>query len=253
MPVSSAKKRNLLDNNTRPGADPESPEKGGLAPLLDTVPPRNDSALEGIVLSEIQLKPLDWFQYNPDNDVFRGLKTDQYFKGLEKDIREAGAIINPVIAMPDGLLVEGESRHIVASGLFNEGNGSFGKIPVRIILSPVTAEQITERLYLGNLSRFDVPAPVRLFAYSKIWPDFFLEITNGSRGNKITTKKEIAAATGLSESQIKRNKAVVRKAAAIAKKENAPMEVKHIQKAREEEKKRNRERRSRGKTAMCYR
>jgi hypothetical protein len=228
MPVSSAKKRNLLDSNTRPGADPELPEnrKDG--------PPRTGNALKGLALSEIQLKPLDWFRYNPDNDIFRGLKTDEYFKSLEKDIRDANAIVNPVIAMPDGLLVEGESRHGIASKLCNEGNASFAKIPARIILSPMAAEKITERLYLGNLSRFDIPAAVRLYAYSKIWPEFFLEITNGGRGNTITTKKEIAAATGLSESQIKRNKAVVRKAAAIAEKEKAPLEVKHLEMARKE-------------------
>jgi hypothetical protein len=226
MAVSAARRKNLLDGlNSRPGEDGNN--------VNESVPADQPGkkTSEGLLLSEIQMKPLDWFKYNPENSIFRECKNEDYFRGLKKDIEETGAIIDPLIAMPDGLLVEGESRHSIASELFNSGKANFAKIPVRIILSGITPDKITERLYLGNLSRFDVPHTVKLFIYSKIWPDYFLSLTDGK---KTVTRKEIAAATGLSESQIKRNKNVIQKASELAKSEEAPLSVKHIEKARAE-------------------
>jgi hypothetical protein len=228
MAVSSAKKRNLLENNTRPGSE-ETPGPSK-APGNAS---KEKRVLRGLSLSEIVLKPLEWFHYNPDNELFRELKSEDYYRSLEKDIVEAGTIISPVIAMSDGLLIEGESRHIIAKKLYESGDASFGKIPCRVILSSMSPEKMKERLFLGNLSRFEIPYTTRVIAYAQIWPDFFLETTDGSKGNTVTTKKDIAAATGLSESQIKRSKAVVQKAAAIAKQEKAPLSAKHVQKAQE--------------------
>jgi hypothetical protein len=221
MAISSARMKNLVGDNIRPGGQ-ASPEENN---------PRPAEITKGLVLSEIQFKPLDWFRYNPDNEIFRGLKSEDYFRNLKKDIAGADAIINPVIAMPDGLLIEGESRHAIARELYQSGNASFGKIPARIILSSISEDKVRERLYLGNLSRFDIPASTKILAYSQIWPDYFLEETDGSKGRGITTKKEIAEATGLSESQIKRYKAVVREAAGIAGKNNAPLSVEAVEEA----------------------
>jgi hypothetical protein len=207
-----------------------------LAPLLGETPAKAEKrdAAKGLVLSEIQFKPLDWFKYNPDNEIFRKCKNEDYFRGLRKDIEEAGAILNPLIAMPDGLIIEGESRHIIASELFASGNAVFARLPARIILSGISTEKITERLYLGNLSRFEVPYPVRLIAYAKIWPGYFL--SDNPEGGGGPTRKEIAAAAGLSESQVKRNKNVLRKAAEIAETEKSALSVKHIEKAQEAKK-----------------
>jgi hypothetical protein len=225
MALSAEKMKNLV-GGSRPGSDPGI---SAAAPAKQAE--KEKAALKGLVLSEIQFKPLDWFKHNPDNQLFRQCKTGEYFKALKKDISEANAILNPLIAMPDGLIVEGESRHILGKELYDSGKAAFAKLPVRIILSAVPKKKIKERLYLGNLSRFDVPPSVKLLAYAEIWPGYFLAKSDGREGKEITTKKEIAAATGLSESQIKRNKGVIQKAAEIAHNEEAPLSEKHIQQA----------------------
>ena len=210
MAISKAKMLNLLENS-RPG-DYITPE--GVIPFEKSPL----GFLKGIQLSEIIFKPLEWFKYNPDNQIFRGCKTEEYFAGLKKDIKEANAILNPVIAMPDGLLIEGESRHTIAGELVNEGLEKFARIPCRIVLSKISKAKIKERLYLGNLSRFDVPPYVRLMAYAEIWPDYFFSTLDGREKNTVTTNKEIAAVTGMSESKIRREKVVIQEAAKIAKK-----------------------------------
>lgn len=225
MAISTAKMRNLLDSS-RPGeaaaADSEAAPSGG-SPAFES--------LKGLQLSEIMYKPLDWFRYNPDNAIFRECKTEEYFTGLAKDIEEADAIVNPVIAMPDGLLVEGESRHEIASRFAKIGRERFERIPTRLVLSKLTRAQIKERLFLGNLSRFDIPREVKLVAYAQIWPDYFLGGGDGRDGSAVTTKKQVSEATGLSESQIKRDKAVIRRASELAEAEEAPLQARHVKEA----------------------
>jgi hypothetical protein len=223
MAVSKAKMQNLLDG----------PRPGEAAAPKDKVLADGPAAqlLKGLQLSEITFKPLEWFTYNPDNEIFLDCKTEKYFEGLKKDIREANVIINPVIATQEGLLIEGESRHIIASQLCDEGLKQFEKIPCRTVLSRITKAEIKERLYLGNLSRFDIPNEVKLLAYAEIWPDYFLAGGDGRDGNAVTTRKAVAKAAGKSESQIKRDKAVIKKASEIAEEENAPLQVKHIKEA----------------------
>jgi hypothetical protein len=229
MALNAKRTQNILAES-RPGLfDDDEPQE----PVKESPGRKN---YKGLLLSDIQLKPLSWFRYNPDNQIFRDLKTSEYFHSLEKDIVKANAIITPLIATPDGLLIEGESRHIICQKLFESGSEHFGKLPTRIVLSPMTRAQIKERLFLGNLSRFDIPREVKILAYAEIWPKYFLKTTDGSRGSEVTTKKEIAAATGLSESQIKRDKAVIKKAAKIAEQEKAPLSLKHIKSAARQEK-----------------
>jgi hypothetical protein len=185
-----SKLKNLLDNS-RPG---DVVHADGTVTTDDWLP----QVVKGLQLSEILFKPLEWFKYNPDNALFRECKTEEYFTGLEKDIREANAVINPVVATQEGLLIEGESRHIVASRLCGKGLKQFGRIPCRVVLSKISRAGIKERLYLGNLSRFDIPREVKLLAYAEIWPDYFLAKSDGREGNAVTTRKEVAAATGVS-------------------------------------------------------
>jgi hypothetical protein len=237
MALSKTKMKYLLEND-RPGEK----EAAGIPAKEEPDTARAETnTVKGLVLSEIQFKPLEWFKYNPENEIFRDCKSDEYFESLKRDISEANAILNPLISMPDGLIVEGESRHLIATTLYTCGRSGFAKIPTRIILSPITPGQVRERLYLGNLSRFDIPYTVKLYAYSQIWPDYFLPGSSHKPGKKqsvpeeqaderVTTKKEIAAATGLSESQIKRNKAVIQKAVKLAETENAGLSVKHLEK-----------------------
>ena len=129
-----------------------------------TAAPEPQPASAGLELSEIMYKPRSWLRMNPENEIFRALKSPQYFDDLERDIREAGAILNPLIAMPDGLLLEGESRLLMAERI------GMAKLPVRIVLSALDESEQRRRLWLGNLSRFEVDEDTRLLLYSRIWP-----------------------------------------------------------------------------------
>src|SRR5208337_5641561 len=102
------------------------------------------------------------------------------------------------------LLIEGESRLTIARKLSSEGLLDFDLLPVRIIKGELSADDQRKRLYLGNLSRFEIDEDTRLTLYAKVWPDFYLaERTKGGRPTKNRdtvsrfshTTKEIAEAT----------------------------------------------------------
>jgi len=188
-------------------------------------------ASSGLELSDIMHKPRIWFRFNPENDIFRPLKTERYFDDLERDIREAGAILNPLIAMPDGLLLEGESRLLMAERIGIE------RLPVRLVLSSMSEDEQRRRLWLGNLSRFEVDEDTRLHLYSKIWPGYF---SGSGNAPKVA---EIAAAMGVDERTVKRGKAIVKEAAAIAQSEGREATVEDLKAARAEK---NEARRSAG-------
>lgn len=161
----------------------------------------------GLELSDVLHKPRTWFHFNPENAIFRDLKSPQYFDDLERDIREAGAILNPLIAMPSGLLLEGESRLLMAERIGIE------RLPVRIVLSPMSEDEQRKRLWLGNLSRFEVSDTVRLSLYSRIWPGYY-------KGEGAAPKvAEIAEAQGVDVRTVKRGKATVKRAQEIASEE----------------------------------
>lgn len=185
----------------------------------------------GLELSEIVFKALDFFIPNPDNHVFESLKDEAYFSALRKDIESAGAILNPLITMPNGLVVEGHSRLIIAKKMAEAGS-ALGKLPVRIILSPLTDEEIRQRVYLGNLSRFEIDENTRIHLYAQIWPEYFNTVQTAGRksdrGDTITIK-DISEQTGKSVPQIKRDAKIFRKALEIS--EGTPG-VDHIKKAR---------------------
>jgi len=169
-------------------------------------------------------KQIDWFKPHPANSVFDTSKSATYWRDLKRDIREAGRIIDPVIALPDGTLIEGHSRIRVAKELATEGI-NLGRIPTVILdLAPEDAER---RVYLGNLSRFELDEDTRLTLYAKVWPDYYIEAKPGrpNKGDTVSPpirRADIAAATGKSERQVKRDRAIIQEAAQRARAKGKP-------------------------------
>jgi len=160
------------------------------------------------------------------------LKTPEYWADLKKDIREAGAILTPLHALPDGTILAGHSRWKIAGELRTEGL-DLRRLPVLIVASPITPEEAERRVYLDNLTRFEIDEDTRLVLWAKVWPGYYL-----MRGDTVSppiSKAEIARATGQSERQVQRDAALVRSATALAKTEgkSAPEAI-HLRKAREE-------------------
>lgn len=200
----------------------------------------------GLELSGVQYKPSSWFKPNPENHVFDNLKTESYLENLKRDISDAGAILNPLIAMPDGTLVEGHSRIAVVKELEAEGRWSEA-VPVRLILTQITQEEIRKRVYLGNLSRFEIDVNTRAVLYRDIWPDFVPTTATVAVKSATEAVLEVAANTGMKERQVWNERKIIQKADELAKAEGkAKAEPKHVAKAREE---RNSERREKGSTA----
>jgi hypothetical protein len=205
--------------------------------------PAEKIRLEGLALDDMVRRPLNWFKHNPENDVFTTLKTPAYWQTLERDIREAKAILSPLIAMPDGLLIEGESRLTVARKLSSEGLLDFDFLPVRIIKGELSNEEQRKRLYLGNLSRFEIDGDTRAALYAQIWPDLIREAPPGRPSSENTDTvsvkrtqavQELARQAGISERQAWREAEVIKEGAAIAKAHGeASPKPEHIRKARE--------------------
>jgi len=242
-----------LTSRTRPGTTSQPTVAPEVAEKL---------RIEGLELSDLTYKTLSFFHENPENVIFRPLKKIDYFTSLEKDIREAGMILSPLIAMPNGLLIEGESRLEIAQKLNKEGIPGFERLPVRLILSVLSEDEQKKRLYLGNLSRFEIDEETRLILYAEIWSDFYKnEPSKGGRpknhdtvsqflGEKNTIDEnhdtvsqflekkrpsaaKIAKEIGKSERQTKRDAAVYRDAINLAKEKGKEKpEVEDIRAAR---------------------
>ena len=123
----------------------------------------------------------------------------------------------------------------VARELATEGI-DLGRIPTVVLdLSPEDAER---RVYLSNLSRFELDEDTRLTLYAKVWPGYYLEAKPGrpNKGDTVSPpirRADIAAATGKSERQVKRDRAIIQEAAqrARAKGKSAP-DTQEIREAR---------------------
>ena len=226
----------------------------GPRPMTTDAQPAEKIKLEGLALDDMVRRPIAWFKHNPENEIFTSLKTPSYWQTLERDIRESKAILTPLIAMPDGLLIEGESRLTVARKFSEEGLLDFDFLPVRIIKGELSAEEQRKRLYLGNLSRFEIDEDIRATLYAQIWPDLTQEArpgrTSGENTDTVSVKRtqavqELAKQAGISERQAWREAEVIKEGAAIAKGEGeASPHPEHIRKARE---KKNALRRAKGK------
>ena len=134
----------------------------------------------GLKLGRFELIPLEELKENPHNAIFRTMKTKEYWERLKRDIRETGSIIYPLIALPDGTLLEGESRLRVAKELHAEGVPGFDRVPVRKT-GDISPDEQKKRLYLGNLSRFEIDTATRIKLYAEIWPDYFNQDTEAAR------------------------------------------------------------------------
>lgn len=170
-------------------------------------------------------KELDWFKPHPANAVFNAAKTERYWRDLERDIREAGRIIDPVVALPDGTLIEGHSRITIARKLSEEGV-QLGRVQTVVI--DLSTEEAERRVYLGNLSRFELDEDTRLVLYAKVWPDYYLDAKPGrpKKGDtvssfqenlQVTKREEIATATGRSERQVRRDRSIIQDATELAR------------------------------------
>ena len=226
--------KGLQGNTARPGM--------GIMKEAPTPDPRDLDNLEGLELSrEVDYRKPSFFKGHPENKIFDNLKTREYLDALKKDIQDAGAIVNPLIALPDGTLIEGHSRLIVAQELEAEGK-TLGPLPVRFILSPMTPEEQARRVFLGNLSRFEIDQDTRLALYARIWPGYFTQEIQRGRPKKDNTvlpfpdsPKIIAEQTGVHEGHIKRIAKVTRTATVKAKEEGKDFpEPDHIAQARKE-------------------
>lgn len=225
--------------------------KGATAGILDLAGPGRtrtreqaekveQKTIEGLELSEIRYMPLSFFRPNPDNAIFDEVKDGSYFMGLKRDIDEARAIINPLIVTMDGLIIEGHSRYRIALELEAEGR-SLGPLPCRNVISSLTDAELRNRVYLGNLSRFEIPEALRDLLYSRIWPGFFYTPPKKGRpaknnhGEQLPVAGEIADQAGTSELALNRSRAYFARALEIAKAEGREEpSVEDLAKAREE-------------------
>jgi hypothetical protein len=199
-----------------------------------------EQSTDGLELSEIVYKTIDFFCENPVNVVFEKLKDPSYIERLKKDIDDTRAIINPLITLPDGTILEGHSRLLIAKLLENEGKG-LGRLPVRIVLTKLSDDELKRRVYLGNLSRFEIDEDTRILLYAEIWPDYFrANLKPGKKsdhGDTITTSK-ISDKLGMSVPQIKRDAAIFKKASKQVGGSPTITDIKKIRKEMNEERKR---------------
>lgn len=214
-------------------------------PKAAPLPPMESQAFTGLELSDVMNKAVDWFHPDPENEEFTALKDrrPQYWEDLKRDIQAAG-ILTPLLAVltPDGkngFLLQGHSRLKIAREI------GLKKVPCRLVLSPLTPAEIRSRRRLDNLLRFEIDENTRLAMLAQVWPEFYL--TEGKAGNQsdhgdTITAGEIAEKTGKSVPQVKRDRATVREAAALAQEEGHPApKPEHIAKVKE---KQNEERRA---------
>lgn len=176
-------------------------------------------------LSAIEYRDPGTLKPSPYNAVFDALKTPEYWKALRRDIEDAGTITDPLVIEPDGTILSGHSRQRVAAELLGEGRREFEKIPVRVVLSEFSDAEKKKRVYLGNLSRFEIDPDTRLALYAEIYPDYFDRSGTGRPKKGVTvTRLSVAQEMGVSEETAKKEKAVYQDAKedAAAKGKAAP-------------------------------
>lgn len=193
----------------------------------------------GLELSDVITKPLSWFRYHDENKYFREVKTPADYDDLEALIRKSGTV-EPLLVLARsptdefGVILKGESRHIVA------GRMGMERLPCRLVLSPLTLEEQQAIIWSDNLGRFRVPEDMRTWMMAKMFPGYF-------RGDTVSpsshTRAEIAGRMGVSERQVKREASIAREATAKAKAEGREPTPADVKAARE---RKNAERRQTG-------
>ena len=202
-----------------------------------------DTTTEADVLGDLRLSAIEYrdpreLKPSPYNETFEGLKDATYWANLRSDIEEAGAITDPLLILGDGEIVSGHSRLRVALDLLDEGRREFEKIPVRVIRSELSEADKRKRVYLGNLSRFEIDTNTRLRLYADIYPDYFASPDAGKPGKRETVsrinRKDIADGMGVSERQTANERAIYQdaKERAAAKGRTSP-DIEDIEAARQ--------------------
>lgn len=197
-----------------------------------TVP--NDPAAEGLALGPIKWVSPRALKDHPENGIFDALKSAEYWKFLKRDISDAGQILEPLLITHDDTIISGHSRRTVALDLLDDGDKRFAEIPVRQILVPMDKNEEKRRVYLANLSRFQIDQAAWLHMVAEIYPEYFTGAAS-TDDKPSAPVKQIAQEMGKSERHIKRGKRTITRANEIAKKEGVPRSPKHVAKAKEEE------------------
>lgn len=171
----------------------------------------NDASdLEGFDQKTTVLKNISFFKEHEENKVFDSQKDPSYWKNLKRDIEENKGIENPVISFNDGTLIEGHSRIQVLRELIQDG-----KLPkdykVPTIFFNGSRDEGRKRLILGNLNRFEIDSNTRTLLFAKIYPEYFAPEEGGAHGEP-PTRKAVSDEMGLSESQAKKEKALIQQA-----------------------------------------
>lgn len=191
----------------------------------------------------LDIGPMEWrkisaLKKSPYNEVFQHLKTPDYMAALTEDILKAREITDALVITPDNVLISGHSRLDIALSLFRAGYKQFEKVPVRVIATPLSEEERKERVYLANLSRFEINKDTRLLLYAEIWPEFYNQNLTAGRPKRedtnIPTVAEMADKTGVTPRQVQRDAQVIREAKGKAEEEGRPVNVSDISASREQ-------------------
>ena len=199
-------------------------------------------AFDGLEVSEVYNKPLSWFKPDPENEEFEALKAKRpgYWEDLKRDIEKVG-VLTPLLATSGGLVLQGHSRLKIAQEL------GLSRLPVCLVETPLSPEEIKTRRRLDNLLRFEIDSKTRLLMLAEIWPDFYLTEGKAGRpgkesGNGYTiTAPELAKKLGVSQDKVKQDKAKVIKAKKIADSKNEPLSLTHIEEVTEQKNQTRRE------------
>lgn len=167
-------------------------------------------------LSTIQFRRPEELYPSPYNKIFEDLKGEEYWSALKKDISDAGAIIEPLLITQEGEIVSGHSRLKIVKELLAVGRMEFTKIPVRVILYSMTEDEKRSRVYLGNLSRFEMDQDTRLKLYSEIYPEYFHTIRKPGIQTATVAVSRIAESLGVKDRQVRNERQVYQKAKNIA-------------------------------------
>lgn len=205
---------------------------------IPTAAPK-DPAADGLALGPIKWVSPHVLKDHPENGIFDALKSAEYWKFLKRDISDAGQILEPLLITHDDTIISGHSRRNVALDLLEAGDKRFSEIPVRQILVPMDKNEEKRRVYLANLSRFQIDQAAWLHMVAEIYPEYFTGAAS-TEDKPAATVKQIAEEMGKSERHIKRGKRTITRANEIAKKEGVPRSSKHVAKAKEEENKKRR-------------
>jgi len=203
-----------------------------------------EATTEPDTLGDLKLGPIEYrdprtLQASPHNAIFDALKGESYWAALRRDVSEAGAITDPLVIMPDEEIVSGHSRRKVAVELLQEGRREFEKVPVRVIRSDLSDADRMRRVYLSNLSRFEIDPDTRLSLYARVYSDYFENTRKPGQQTETVSVSTIAADLGVSDRQV-RNERVIYQAAAERARETGkaapdPEDMKAARQAKNEE------------------